>query len=149
MEIQEPTGIKQMFQSMVPDGPTIIEGRVTRVSPIQITLTNDAKMTLGENSLKIPRHLTNYTVNADISGGSVNGATSSGGMHEHTDGIHDGHAAGDGSHLHTGGNHVHSLYSFSDIGVTVKIYNALKKGEIVYLFSYNSGKQYYVLDRKG
>ena len=55
MENQTPTGLKQLFQSMCPEGPSVVEGIVTNVSPLQVTLVNDSKMNLGENSLVVPR----------------------------------------------------------------------------------------------
>lgn len=41
---QEPTGIKQLFQQMIPDGPSVKEGIVTSTSPLSVTLKNDTKM---------------------------------------------------------------------------------------------------------
>lgn len=35
---QEPTGIKQLFQQMIPDGPSVKEGIVTSTSPLSVTL---------------------------------------------------------------------------------------------------------------
>ena len=55
---QEPTSLKQMFQSMLPEGPSVKEGIVTSTSPLSVTLKNDAKMILSANSLIVPRSLT-------------------------------------------------------------------------------------------
>jgi Protein of unknown function (DUF2577). len=66
MENQTPTGLKQLFQSMCPEGPNIIEGIVTNVSPLQVALVNDAKMKLGENSLVVPGCFRDYRIVADI-----------------------------------------------------------------------------------
>ncbi|MDD2979523.1 MAG: DUF2577 family protein [Hespellia sp.] len=151
-EVQEETSLKQMFQNMCPEGPSVIEGTVTSASPLQITLANDAKMILSANSLIVPRHLTNYTTTADVlkgKGGLSSQTSKGGGTHEHDEGTHDGHTSGDGSHTHEGGTHIHSLASFDLTGATLMVHNALKQGEIVYLLSFNNGKQYYVLDRKG
>ena len=41
---QEPTSLKQMFQSMIPEGPSVKEGIVTSTSPLSVTLKNDAKI---------------------------------------------------------------------------------------------------------
>ena len=66
MENQTPTGLKQLFQSMCPEGPSVVEGIVTNVSPLQVTLVNDSKMNLGENSLVGPRCFQDYTIVVDI-----------------------------------------------------------------------------------
>lgn len=66
MENQTPTGLKQLFQSMCPEGPTIIEGIVTQAAPLQVTLVNDPKMKLGENSLVVPGCFRDYAIVADI-----------------------------------------------------------------------------------
>lgn len=102
--MENQTSIKQMLQWMMPDGVGVVEGTVTKALPLEITLTNDAKMVLSINSLVIPKHLTDYEVNANIMG------------------------KGQGK---------------------IIIYSGLKTGEKVYLFFYNNGKKYYVLDRKG
>ena len=34
------------------------------------------------------------------------------------------------------------------VGATIKIYNALKVGETVFILSFNKGKKYYILDRE-
>lgn len=82
MEYQTPTGLKQLIQSLCPDGPGVIEGRVTRASPLQITLANDAKMMLGENSLIVPKHLTNYTVNVASEGSELKTITVNGALQQ-------------------------------------------------------------------
>ena len=49
--MEDQTSIKQMIQSMSPDGAGVVEGTVTNAAPLEITLTNDAKMILSANSL--------------------------------------------------------------------------------------------------
>ena len=66
MDIQNPTGLKELIQSLAPEAPGVIEGTVTNASPLQITLANDSKMVLGKNSLIVPRHLTDYMVEVDV-----------------------------------------------------------------------------------
>lgn len=142
--------IKEAVQSMIPHGAYVIEGTVTGISPLQITLTNDAKMILSSNSLILPRHLTNYSTMVNISDGSINSTTETGaGTHKHDSGEHEGHSSGDGKHTHEGGSHVHNLATFTLAEAKVTVYNALREGEMVYLLSFNNGKQFYVLDRKG
>lgn len=148
-EVQEQTSLKQMIQSMCPEGPGVIEGIVVSESPLKVTLANDSKMVLTINSLIVPRHLTDYKTTVDISGGSVSGSTSKGGSHEHSEGTHEGHAVGIGNHTHVGGSHAHSLETVSIFGAAMVVHNALKRGETVELLEFNNGKQYYILDRKG
>lgn len=147
-EKSDATSLKQLFQSMVPEGPGILEGIVNKTSPLQISLVNDSMMVLGTESLVIPMHLTDYTTTADISGGSALGNVT-GGNHAHGGGVHDGHMNGDGTHAHDGGTHSHQFNTISIKGATITIHNALRQGERVYLLSYNSGKKYFVIDRKG
>lgn len=59
---QTTTGLKQLFQSLCPEASSIVEGIVTRVSPLQVTLVNDAKMILSIHSLVLPQHLTDYNI---------------------------------------------------------------------------------------
>ena len=58
--------------------------------------------------------------------------------------------SGHHSHGNTeeGGSHSHNLKTFSITGATIKMYNALRVGEIVFILSFNDGKTYYVLDRE-
>lgn len=148
MENQNPTGLKQLMQSLCPDAPSVIEGRVTRASPLQITLVNDAKMILGENSLIVPKHLTNYTIAVDVSNVGLNLKTDMGGEHTHNEGKHDGHAIGDGSHTHVGGEHMHTISDVSVSNAMVTVHGELQQGETVYLLAFNNGKQYFVLGRR-
>ena len=152
MDNQNPTGLKELIQSLAPEAPGVIEGTVTSASPLQVTLANDSKMVLGKNSLIVPRHLTDYMVEVDVkkSAGALDSKTTKdGGEHEHDDGGHDGHESGDGKHTHDGGKHVHSVSTFSLTGGMLHVYNSLKQGDTVYLLHFNGGKKYYILDRKG
>lgn len=152
MDNKNPTGLKGMFQSMIPEAPGVIEGIVTNANPLQVTLANDSKMILGKNSLIVPRHLTDYMVEVDLqkSAGTLDSKTTAdGGEHEHDGGGHGGHESGDGEHTHEGGKHVHSLSTFYLSSGMLHVYNSLKKGDTVYLLRFNGGKKYYILDRKG
>ncbi len=40
---------------------TIVEAKVISVSPLKVQATNDNKLILSEESLIVPRHLTDYT----------------------------------------------------------------------------------------
>ena len=137
---QTPTGIKQIIQSMIPEGPGVKEGTVTSTSPLSVTLKNDAKMILSANSLIVPRSLTDYQVEVDFktASGSLSSKTKSDGKHTHKE------LSGEDD-----GAHVHNLATFSVKDGMLMIHNALKKGDTVYLLAFNNGKQYYILDRKG
>ena len=52
--MEDQTSLKQMIQSMSPDGAGVVEGTVTNAAPLEITLTNDAKMIMSANSLIFP-----------------------------------------------------------------------------------------------
>lgn len=152
MANEDPTGLKGLFQSMMPEAPGVIEGYVTSAEPLQVTLANDSKMILTANSLIVPRHLTDYMVEVDLeksAGKLVSKTTKDEGEHEHDGGKHGGHESGDGTHSHDGGKHVHTLSTFSLTSGMLHVYNALKKGDTVYLLQFNGGKKYYILDRKG
>ena len=129
------TSIKQLFQSMIPDGDEIMEGTVIQASPLKIQMTNDEKLIINERITIVPWHLTDYTTTADIlkDDGSLDSQT-------FQDGGHGGHTGGDGAHI----NH---LDTFNLYKGTIKVYNALKEGEKVHVLALNHGKLYYVLDR--
>lgn len=139
--MEDPTSLKQLIQSMMPDGAGVVEGTVTRAAPLEITLTNDAKMVLSSNSLIVPEHLTDHEVTTDI-------MMDKGTLHAPT-----GAEEEKGEHEHPGmeksGGHEHLLKNFRLTGGKIILHTGLKAGEIVYLLSYNNGKKYYVLDRKG
>lgn len=139
--MEDQTSLKQMIQSMVPDGAGVVEGTVTNADPLEITLTNDAKMILSSNSLIVPEHLTEHKIEADImvADGALyapTGAENENGEHEHPG-------------IAKSGKHAHELKGFQITGGRIILHTGLKAGEIVYLLSYNNGKKYYVLDRRG
>lgn len=137
--MEDQTSLKQIIQSMSPDGAEVVEGTVTNASPLEITLTNDTKMILSANSLIVPEHLTDREIEADImmDGGVLYAPTGAErGEHEHPT-------------VEKSGEHGHELESFQLTGGRIILHTGLKAGEIVYLLSYNNGKKYYVLDRRG
>ncbi len=121
------TGLKQLFQGIAPKGSSIVVGKVTATGPLKIQVENDGKLVLSGRALLVPQHLTDWEVKVDISlgDGSINAATSS--------------AEG----------HSHNVTTFSISGATMKVKNALKEGDEVYLFAFNQGKNYLVIDRVG
>jgi hypothetical protein len=153
MDIQEQTSLKGLLQGMMPDSMGVIQGKVVSASPLKIQVVNDEKLVLAENLICLPRHLSNYTTTCDIllDKGSINSQTRNDGSHPHgSSGTHGGHTGGDGAHSHpdSEGAHTHHQATFNLYGATIKVYNALKSGDIVYLLSFNEGKKYYVLDRE-
>lgn len=151
--MDECTSIKQLIQSLMPAGPTVVEGTVTATSPLAITLTNDSKMVLTQNSLVVPRYLTDHQVEVDLrkaSGTLASKTKNEEGKHKHEGGEHDGHETGDGKHTHEDdGDHIHHLDTFDLEHGILSMYNGLKKGETVYLLQFDNGKRYFVIDRKG
>lgn len=81
----EETSIKEMIQNMAQSvaGIDLLQGTVTQASPLKIQVAGDDKLIITETNTIVPRSLTDYTVTADISGGSVSGATGSAGSHGH------------------------------------------------------------------
>jgi len=139
--MENETSLKQLIQGMMPEGAGVVEGSVSNESPLKITLANDATMILSENSLIIPEHLTDHEVEVDIIGGegvlyAPTGGEKDGGSHEHPG-------------IEKGGQHSHELERLHLTGGKMVLHTGLKEGEIVYLLRYNSGKKYYVLDRRG
>lgn len=139
--MEDQTSLKQIIQSLVPEGGGVIEGIVSSDAPLQITLSNDSKMVLSSNSLIVPEHLTDRSIDVDImmDNGSVyaaTGAEDEKGGHEHPG-------------IEKSGEHTHELRNFTLLGGKIAIYSGLREGQIVYLLPYNNNKQYYILDRKG
>lgn len=153
-EMQEPTSLKQLFQSMVPEAMAVVRGKVVSASPLKIQVINDDKMILEEAIICLPRRLSTYQTVVDIvlGKGGIDSVTRSGqGTHPHgSSGAHGGHTGGDGSHGHpdSEGAHVHNVATFNIFGATMTVYNGLKAGDVVYILSFNHGKKYYILDRE-
>lgn len=120
---QEATSFKQLFQGMVPEGTTVVSGRVVGTGPLKIQIENDSKLVVSGSVVLVPRLLTDWSAAVDISLGK-------GSISSQTDG---------------GQN----LRSFSISGATMTVHNALKVGDEVYLLSFNGGKNYLIIDRKG
>lgn len=120
---QEATSFKQLFQGMVPEGTTVVSGRVVGTGPLKIQIENDSKLVVSGSVVLVPRLLTDWSAAVDISLGK-------GSISSQTDG---------------GQN----LRSFSISGATMTVHNALKAGDEVYLLSFNGGKNYLIIDRKG
>ena len=127
------TSLKQLFQSMIPDGDEIMEGTVIQTGPLRIQRTNDEKLIINERITIVPWHLTDYTTRA---------------TYRKMDGTLDSWTKNDGSHADpVGGTHVHHGEDFNLYKGVLVVHNALKKGEKVHVLALNNGKLYYVLYR--
>lgn len=150
-DIQEPTSLKGLFQSLQIKEMDILRGVVVSESPLKIQVMGDEKLILSENIICLPRHLTDYRTTVDISagGGNISGETTTdlSGGHSHAEGEHDGHQGGSGSHIHTGGEHSHGIDMFNITEAEMTVYNALKVSDKVFILSFNRGAKYYILDR--
>jgi hypothetical protein len=60
------TSLKQLIQGMIPRETDLLQGTVTSVSPLAIQISNDSKLVIGKTITVVPKHLTNYTVNATV-----------------------------------------------------------------------------------
>lgn len=67
----EKTSLKQLFQGMTGGEVDVLQGIVKAASPLRIQIVNDEKLTISSNITYVPRHLTNYTTTADISGDGI------------------------------------------------------------------------------
>jgi len=112
MNLNDKTGFKQLFQTMVGEGGTIVEGTVTSASPLSVTLANDPKAIIPATALSVSKHLTGYSRKASVSG-TLSGVGATSGT------------------------------------LTITFSDGLAAGDTVYMLSYNNGKRYYILDRKG
>lgn len=127
------TSLKQLFQSMVPGGPELMEGTVIQTRPLKIQVTNDEKLIINERVTIVPWHLTDYTTRA---------------TYRKADGTLDSWTKNDGSHDDPiGGIHVHYGENFNLYKGIIIVHNALRKGDKLHILSLNHGKLYYVLDR--
>lgn len=95
----EKTSLKQLIQGMTEAGITVIQGKVIAASPLKIQAINDEKLTISQNSLFIPRHLTNYTTTCYIS----------------TSGSHGGHNSGNGAHDHSASITVYNALKVGEV----------------------------------
>lgn len=119
------TSIKGLFQGMAGEGVQVLQGIVKSVSPLKIQIVGDDKLIIGPNNICVPRHLTDYDTEVTVQWQTEN-RSGGGGYAEFA-------------------SHNHAITGRK----VIKIHNALKKEEQVYVLSYSHGKQYYVLDRVG
>lgn len=135
--------LKEMFQGMIPEGAEIMQGVVISASPLKIQMTNDEKLVINERITVVPWHLTDYTTKIDIEkrDGTIDSLTYEDGEHHHMYPSSPPHGPT------TETKHKHALETYNIYQATIKVYNALKLGDLVYVLSLNNGKLYFVLDR--
>lgn len=128
------TSLRQVFMGMMGGGDIeLMQGKVIQADPLRIQMTNDDKLIITDRITIVPRHLTDYTVEATFAAGSgISASTGVGGAH--------------GGHTEGTGTHSHELVSLS-AGGSLTLHNALKKGDTVHVLSLNNGKLYYVMDK--
>jgi len=127
------TGLKQLFQSMIPDGDELLEGTVTQLDPLKIQMTNDEKLIINERITIVPWHLTDYKTRA---------------TYRKIDGELDSWTKNDGAHADpVGGTHVHHLEDYNLYKGVIVVHNALRVGDKLHILALNHGKLFYVLDR--
>lgn len=119
----EKTSLKQLIQGMTGGEVSVIQGKVISTGPLKVQAINDEKLIIYQNSLFVPRHLTDYKTEVTV------------------DWQTEDTAGGSGSAAYAA--HKHAIKGRKPITV----HNALQVGETVHLLSLNHGKQYYILDR--
>lgn len=140
---EQSKSLKEMFQGMIPQAAEIMQGKVISTSPLKIQMVNDEKLIITDRITVVPWHLTDYTTKIDI---------------EQRDGTIDSKTKLDGKHKHlfpedppnvstTEKEHRHWLETYNIYTATIRVHNALKVDDMVYVLAINNGKLYYVLDR--
>lgn len=66
MAAKNPTGLKQLIQSMQTADMEMLEGTVISSDPLEIKVENDEKLTISEDITYIPEHLTTHKVTVTI-----------------------------------------------------------------------------------
>ena len=96
------TSLKELFQGMIPDSCSLLQGTVISVSPLKIQIANDAKWVIGAAATIIPKHLTDYTVKVTIPSSGGHSQYTGSGIHSHqevTMTVYNGLKPGDRLHL--------------------------------------------------
>lgn len=100
--MDESKSLKELFQSMVPVGCELVQGKVISVSPLKIQIANDEKLIIGPAATVIPKHLTTHTVKVSIPDSGGHSQYAGSGVHSHTEvnmTVYNGLQAGDMLHL--------------------------------------------------
>ena len=121
------TSLKQLFQSMIPNDVEIMQGVVTRVTPLSIQIINDEMLTITDSNTIVPWHLTDYSTNVTIKVSQEEKL--------------------EGSITKDDPGHDHGMKEFYITKGRMTVHNGIIKGERLHIMSVNNGKQYFVLDR--
>ena len=177
MDINRPTGIKEMIQGMITDDMEIILGIVISEdgAPLEIEIINDPKLILNENTAVIPWHLTDYRTWMSFDNPSIKQKFN---IYDRAEAEYLPQAPWAGYEPHPprpddipppvvtttsdityqkkNYRNTRSLQDeqgnvpeFVDLPAfhEVTIYNSLRKDDLLYILSFNHGKKYFVLDR--
>ncbi len=126
--------IKKLIQSINPISNELILAKVININPLQVKGVSDEKLFITEQSLYVPRHLTDYKTKISFDNSSVLQSFET----ESRIGLDTGEAK----------EPIRSRLGFtSNIKHDITIYNALKVGDLVHLLALSKGKQYFILDR--
>lgn len=123
------TSLKQLFQSMIPEGSELMEGTVIQVDPLKIQMTNDEKLIITDRITVVPWHLTDYKTQMSFDDPSVRQVFTTWDMAE----ISESAPA--------------KISMKTIIKHKITVYNALRLGDKLHILALNNGKLYYVLDR--
>jgi len=63
------TSLRELMKSAVGvKTASVVTGKVTSASPLEISVDNDAKLVLDEENVIVPKHLSSYSVSISIPG---------------------------------------------------------------------------------
>ena len=60
------TSLKQLIQDITPRETDLLQGVVISTDPLRVQMVNDSKLIISKISTVVPKHLTNYTVSAQV-----------------------------------------------------------------------------------
>ena len=93
--------VKELIQQMAGEKTSVVQGVVSSVNPIRITLVNDSVMDIPSNLLIVPEYLTKRTKTVTIV--SMTGSTENGGSGNTGDGGSGNTQSGGGGNTNSGG----------------------------------------------
>ena len=59
--MEKPTSLKEAIHQFSSEGMEVVAGRVTKASPLKVTLTNNRKAVITDQALIVPAHVTGLT----------------------------------------------------------------------------------------
>ncbi len=60
------TSLKQLIQNLSKREAGLVQGVVISTDPLRVQMVNDSKLIVSRISTVVPKHLTNYTVSAQV-----------------------------------------------------------------------------------